>query len=361
MDAGKEPASDDSTEAKNPFSLTATSVIGYESNLLQVAGSQNPIGDGFSQSSLNLALPLDGKNGVFAATLDGSSKLYFSHSELDEYAFTPGLAWSALDDGDTTLKLNIHGGRFQQRIYTEGQAIPSFAYAGWQGGAGWDLESKLSAKSTLSWTGDAGYQIFDTAAQDNFKLDTTAAIATQVKEGLKLTSSFEWTYQDYRVRPFEIISDPLSSYNPPPNPNNLQLLTGRGSEGMEWTLGGGWTLETTLLAGPNLDLTNGYYTAAALGGHAGLRWEAGKWTFKGSVDPELDWYGKRPANLNNPDPKLYAQQYLFTIGIEYAWTKQFHILCTNSIQRQDTNSDTSVPSLNNFIDYTTTIGISLIY
>jgi hypothetical protein len=85
----------------------------------------------------------------------------------------------------------------------------------------------------------------------------------------------------------------------------------------------------------------------------------GDWTVRGAVEPETDWYGKRPANLNSADPKLCAQQYVFSMGVEYAWTQSVHVLCTSSIERQDTNADTAEPTLNSFTDCTNTVGFSI--
>jgi len=344
---------------KNPFYIEAKSAFGFESNIFQTDNRSPMVGDGFWETSVDVLAPLDGKDGVLTATFSETSKLYFDHSYLDEYTLTPGLAWRALDTGATTLKVLVHGARFQERIYTIGQPLPNHAEAGWSGGGGWDLKSKLTDKTTLSWTADTTYQGFDRVPQNNLQPQSGATLAMQVRDGLKLKAGTQWGYQDFQVRPDDTIAPPQGPGSSLTNPSRLQMLTGRGLLGAEWTVGGGWAVETTVNAGYNFDLTNGFYNADVLGVHVGLRWETGKWAFTGAFDPECDWYRRRTANLGQQGGLLRTQEYSMAFGIEYAWTDYLKVLYSNTARIQSSNSCIAEPSVDRFDDFITSVGVTV--
>src|SRR5262249_33729501 len=152
-----------------------------------------------------------------------------------------------------------------------------------------------------------------------------------LSDDLELTGGTDWEFQRYRVRPHDLESKL--------NPTSLATLEGRASIELKSRATGGYALAVSLNAGPNIDLTNGYYNAAVIGVQAEFGRRIGKWKVTASIEPEFVWFTQRPANLGKTGDKLFTQEYLFGFGIQYDWTKHVKIFCSDEVHLQESSSD----------------------
>jgi len=340
---------------KNPLAIEAKTAMGYESNPLEANNSLGQAkGSAFSETTVDLSVPLDGPQGVFTATFSGLYKPYFERGNLDEYNIQPGLRWRAIDTDATTLKLNMYVSRYRVRVYNQLEPIANYSAEGWGGGMMWNLESKLSEKIKLLWEGNAGYQVFDSIEQNNGQDYTRVAFEKKVSDKLKLIAGTAWSFQGYKNRPPDA---------PAHNPPDWQMLVGRGFIGQESTLGADWTLVTELSGGHNFDLTNGYYDANDIGGKVEVRWKVNKWKLKASANPEFLWYGNRPANFGRSQGNLRTRGCAFECGVEYAWTDSLDLFLSQAVHEQVTNSNETQPNptYNNFTDSTSKGGVMIAF
>jgi hypothetical protein len=339
---------------ENPF--YATVALGFESNVFQVNNRfDNPVGVGFVDSNLDLSLPVKeiGEDVRFSLTADW--KKYFRENRIDEYLVKPGVTFGGIDLGDATLELEPFVSLLRERIFNQFSTTPDHSDAGASGGMNWDLESDLSKTVNIHWTGETEYQTFFDAPNDNVRIETAGEVQSRINDTLELTGGTDWEFQRYRVRPHDLESQI--------NPTPLATLEGRASIELKSHAAGGYALAVSLNAGPNIDLTNGYYNAAVIGAQAEFGRRIGNWKLTATIEPELVWFTQRPANLNKMGDKLFTQEYLFGFGVEYDWNKHVRIFCSDEIHLQESSSDESRSDavLNSFTDNTVKIGMTVVF
>jgi hypothetical protein len=338
LSAARLPSSDES-----PFQ--ARVALGFESNVFEVNGRfDNPVADGFVDSSLAVSVPLKQMGDDARFDFSGTSKIYFRESQIDEYLLKPDLVFGDIDLSGATLQLDAWFTLLRERIFNEFGRVPDRSEPGASGGFGWNLDSDLSKKTSFTWSGETEYQTFFSAPNDNIRVNSKGEFQTPLNADLDLNSGTEWEFQRYRVRPRDIEAQL--------NPRSLATLEGRGFVELDLHPGRNYVFEAGLNAGPNIDLTNGYYNAAVIGASAEIRRRIGKFKVIGSAEPELVWFTNRPTNLSKRGEKLFTQEYLFEFEVEYDWTKHIKFFCAEILHVQESSSDESKADavLNSFID-----------
>ena len=342
-----------STEA---ISLDAQLGFGFESNVFEINQRfENPVADEFSNGSFDFSVPLKSVAEDLVFDLSGTWKKYFHERQIDEYAFKPELSLEDIAVGPAKLTLSIDTGLVRERIYNQFGDVPERSEPGVGGGGGWTLEADLSHESTFTWTGEVEAKTFFKVPQDNIRISSEAEVAVPLVPSLYLHGGTEWELQCYRVRPFDAEADL--------NPRSLGTIEGRGFLSLESKPSRGWAWELALNAGPNIDITNGYYNAAVLGGRVDIARRLEAWTFRVSAEPEWVWFSHRPANLSQPAEKLFTQEYVFECGVEYACTKFLKIFGAEIVHLQYSSSHEVQPDavLNSFIDIRFEGGVSFSY
>jgi hypothetical protein len=330
--------------------------LGFESNVFEVNGRyDNPVGDEFLSANLDLSVPIKEIGDEVRLDFNGTLKKYFRENQIDEYLLKPDLVFGGIDVGGATLELDGRVALLRERIFNDFGRIPSQSEPGASGGAGWNLESDISKTTTVTWTGEAEYQTFFNAPNDNIRVASEEEFKTSLNGNLELNAGANLEFQRYRVRPSDIESQL--------NPNALATLEGRGFVGLNSHFDGGYGIGAALNAGPNIDLTNGYYDAAVIGARAEIRRRIGNFKLTGSVEPELVWFIRRPANLGRSSEKLFTEEYVFEFALEYSWSRNVKLFCSEALHVQESSSDESKADavLNSFINNSVKSGVIITF
>ena len=346
----------DDGPTRRQLTIGATTGVGYYSNIFEADGRRaSTVSDGFSQSTLKLSIPFMIANGTFSATFAASARAYFSEAQADEYLIKPGIEWRAAINQNVTFTAAASVARFRELLTFESKRLFDRSEPGWAEAISWTLVARVSEKSSLNWVTSVEYQTFDSVPQNNFQSTTKAQFTTSMGAGQTFIVGSEWHYYNYPQRP----RDSESSVNPVA----LQVVEGRGFVGYNSKLGSGWNLEAEVTCGPNLDITNGYYNAAVLGGMFELRYETGRWELKATLEPEATWFSRRPANLGQPQRHLLSQQVLLGIGGEFRLHKNFLLFFSETFDVLNANGHASKNDVtaNNFRTNVATIGIRITF
>jgi len=335
--------------------IEVESAIGYRSNVYETNQAVEPsVGDWFWNIRTELSHPL-AINSDVSVTFLGHWLQYFNLPQLNDYLFQPGIAWKVFDEDDSSLELSIGGGAFRERIFLQFQNAPDNSVPGLTGSAGWKWTKGLGDENSLIWSGGVNYQYFYNQPQNNLTVSTEAKWVHDFDGKTSLEFGTQWAGQHYHVRPEDSES--------PGNPAPLTTIEGRGFCRYKVDIGAGFTAEISLNLGGNIDATNGYYDAWAIGGEAALHWECGNWKLGIGAEPEYVWFLNRPADVGTADKKLRTQEYVMECSVEYQLTEQVSLVGRFANHLQITNSDQFSPNatLQSFSDNTISFGVSLSY
>ena len=339
-------------EAKTQIELQTS--LGYRSNVFETNRAVDPpVGDWFWTIQTEAAHPLAVAPNV-SLTFQGGLLQYFRLTQLIDYSFQPGVAWQVFDEKDNKLEINAGGGAFRKRIFMQFQNVPDVSHPGLGGSAGWTFEHSLGDHNAIVWTGGLNYQHFNYLPQTNYTVLTGVKWVRGAGEANPLEVGFQWEGQHFNTRP----EDSESAGNPAP----LTTIEGRGFVRYSFELGAGFSAETSMNLGGNIDATNGYYDAWVVGAEAALRWQYGKWRLKVAAEPEFVWFPNRPANLGMKDKKLQTQEYAAEGTVEYRFTERVGLIGSCANHLQITNSKlNSTATLQSFTDMILSVKMSISY
>ncbi|MDQ6766170.1 MAG: hypothetical protein M3Z22_08745 [Verrucomicrobiota bacterium] len=349
---GVRAASEENELEGTSFAVEAKASVGFETNPFESSRAQE--GDAFVESLLRVRLPLSASR-AFAAMLNVTTRDYFRFTGIDEYGVRAGVIWQPVETEKSTVAFGVNLDFSRQRIYLEFQRRPDQARTGEGGGLEWRARTEVTDDLEAEWIGSVGYQVINAAQLNNLRATTRAEFIRSFSEDWKAKGGLDGNYEGYPHRPPDEQALPTN--------RGLQVLEGRGFIGLERKLARTWTVEAELNSGANLDLSNGYYTAAVVAGSAELRWEPARWKIKLSAEPELLLFSKRPANLRNARRQLRAGEYVFGASVERALSKHIALYLSEGLRlhRTNANEQRSDATLNSFLDDSVQAGLHISY
>ena len=341
--------------------IVAEAGLGYRSNVFETNPSiEATVGDWFWNVQAALVHPLATVPNL-SLTFQGGWLEYFRLSQITEYSFLPGVAWQVFDGNDSKLVVSLEGGAFRKRIYLEFQKTPNVSIPGLGGSAGWKWERAWSENNSIVWSGGFSYQHFNSDPQNLYTALTSAKWVHEFGEGNSLEIGSDWEGQSYSARPSghnNQLNNGMSAAPPKP----LTIIEGRGFVRYSFPIGAGFSAESSLNMGGNIDTTSGHYNAFVFGGEGSLNWRSGKWHLKLGAEPEFAWFPNRPASLGTINPKLRTQEYVLEGLAEYRCNERLAIGVSSVNHLQITNSPiNSSATLQSFFDRILSLKVSLSY
>ncbi|MDQ6625973.1 MAG: hypothetical protein M3Y69_07530, partial [Verrucomicrobiota bacterium] len=280
---------DDAIENVAALKFEGKAGLGYRSNIFEVNEQHDsPLGDWFSDVALDVAMPVPRLPEGSSIRLVSFWKRYFRQHSADEYLIRGDVQWSGRLSDSTALSIGGFGGRFQEGQFFQFSRVIPQAQVGWVEGARLNTRSKLSETLQLTTEASTEYRLFTAALEDNLQDTANVELARAFGDGLTATIAGELHDAHYRHRPPE---DEGRS-----NPAHLDTVEARLLGRLKWAFDPVWTMQGELSAGPNSDVTNGYYDARVAAAGFELRYKKTPWEISLVTEPEVARFSQRPSN-----------------------------------------------------------------